>query len=545
MKPSHSRRTNDTPSGHPVGVPLGALLRRVVVLSTARPASHRGIPSLPVPGRRRAPWALVLSTTVALGLVMPSTPAAAQSELRWIAYVREVPQSEHEYRGALTTLRSDGRGQRTLIEGGVLAVDLGPGGVVHAAREQEPIGNHPPSSSLVTAWINKAMLEEGGEADSYYDGVAVSSEGSVAISRQVMNTRPVPPFLSQGLDDLRSTAVPVLVPPEKPPGTSGLVPSAEKDSYQLLFTNDPEGQLAHVEQVNVLVTGTTGAPEPIPDAQAQGVSVRGTNGQFFCGASTCFLTWQEVEATYTVGEFGAKEEATAFAESLVPIEDLAGSAWREGTANRTPTPDLIVRDAAGGERVLASVEGFCECGFRPLDWNVQNDGLLVLTSANGYAMLQEYRTEGSGKPTTLAEGPYDRPGRQDGILDAAYGPDGVVALFGDAGGPSGTLRKLDSSNALATGVRAFDIEGSTLAYVDAGGEGDVVVRDLPSGEERTIGAGAIDVSVAPDVIQAAPSEAAPSDDEGLPALLLAVFAVGGLALLGGAVLFWRARRRQR
>jgi hypothetical protein len=540
MKPSHSRRTNDTPSRHPDGVPLGALLRRVVVLSTARPASHRGIPSLPVPGRRRVPSGLLLSAIFALGLFIQPSLAAAQPQLRWIAYVRAAPQSEYEYRGALTTVRSDGRGQRTLIEGGVLAVDLGPGGVVHAAHEQEPIGNHPPSSSLVTAWINKGMQEGGSEADSYYNGVAASSAGHLAISRQVTETQDVPSFLSEGLDDLQATTVPVLVPPEEPVGTEGLVPSAEEDSYHLLFTNDPAGELAHVEQINVLVTGTTGVPEPIPDPQSQQVSVRGTDGQFFCGASACFLTWQEVDATYTVGEFGAQEDATAFAESLVPIETVAGSAWREGPEESTPTPELIVRDTAGVERVLHSVEGFCECGFRPLDWNPGSDRLLVLASAEGYSMLQEYRADGSGEPATLAED-MDPEGL-DVILDAAYGPEGVVALFGGEGGPPGTLRTLDSAEAVATDIWAFDIEGSTLAYVDAAR--DVIVRDLATGDERAVGHGAIDVSVAPDVIRAASTESTPSEDEGPSALLLALIAVGGVALLGGAAFFLIARRRR-
>jgi hypothetical protein len=512
----------------------------VVVLLTARPASHRGIPSLPVPGRRRAPWAFLLSAIFSLGLFINPVLAAAEPELRWIAYLREEPQTEFEYRGALTTVRSDGRGQRTLIEGGVLAVDLGPGGAVHAAHEQEPIGNHPPSSSLVTAWINKGMQEGGSEADSYYNGVAASSAGHLAISRQVTKTQDVPSFLSEGLDDLQATTVPVLVPPEEPVGTGGLVPSAEEDSYHLLFTNDPAGELAHVEQINVLVTGTTGVPEPIPDPQSQQVSVRGTDGQFFCGASACFLTWQEVDATYTVGEFGAQEDATAFAESLVPIETVAGSAWREGPEESTPTPELIVRDTAGVERVLQSVEGFCECGFRPLDWNPGSDRLLVLASAEGYSMLQEYRADGSGEPATLAED-MDSEGL-DVILDAAYGPEGVVALFGGEGGPPGILRGLDATEDLAIDVRAFDIEGSTLAYVDA--VGDVIVRDLATGDERTVGHGAIDVSVAPDVIRAASTESTPSEDEGPSALLLALIAVGGVALLGGAAFFLIARRRR-
>jgi hypothetical protein len=541
MKPSHSRRTNDTTTGHPEQVPLRALLRRVVVLSTARPASHRGIPSLPVPGRRRASGvslsALALSLAVLSILV---TPASAAPELRWIAYVRAKPGFRF---GAAETVRSDGREHRTLIDR-VLAIDVGPDGVVYAAREEETVGNLPPQSSLVTTYILDPKLEGGGAADTNYLGVAASSNGKLAILRQVTETQMIPPFLSDGLTVLRSTNLRVLVPPEEPPGTGGLVPTAEEDSFQLLFTNDPAGELSHAEQINVMVTGTLGTPEPIPDPQSRPVRVRDSDGQFYCGASVCFLTWQELDVTYTVGEFGANEEAVAFAESLVPIESLAGSRWREGTSEPLPTPELIVRDRSGDEQVLESVEGFCECGFWPLDWSPENDRILVLASAEGYSRLQEYRANGSEDPVDLAEG-SSGPGGEEVPLDAAYGPEGIIALLGIEGGPPGTLQQLEGGEVVATEVRAFDIEGSTLAYVRAGG--DVIVRDLSTGNERTVGRGAIDVSVAPDLISGSGGvmPKTPAEDERIPALVVAVIGLGALGLLGGALLLALARRRRR
>ena len=547
MKPLHSRRTNDTPTRHPWSVPLGALLRRVVVLSTARPASHRGIPSLPVPGRRRASEVAVCASLLLLGLAILVTPAAASPELRWIAYVRAKGEAGlSDYRGAVEVVRSDGRGKRTLIEDRVLAVDLGPRGGVFAAQEEEMATDSPPKGSVVMASVTDGPPERvyAEESGTYYYGVAASSDGDVAVIRQVTRKTEVPPFLADAVGVLRSTNLPVLVPPEEPPGTGGLVPSAEQDFYDLTFTNDPAGKLAHASQVNVFVTGSMEElHDPRSDPTSQTIDVRGTDGVFFCGASACFATWTELDVNYTVGEFGAKEEAIAFAESLVPIEALAGSHWREGKAEPTPTPELIVRDSGGSERVLQSVEGFCECGFRPLDWDSQNDRLLVLASTEGYTTLQEYRADGSGEPATVAEARADPEGL-DVILDAAYGPDGVVALFGGEGGPPGTLRQLEGDESLAPEVRAFDIEGSTLAYVD--GAGDVIVRDLPTGQERTVGEGAIDVSVAPDVISAPGgfvAETSPADD-GFPVLPVGI-ALAGLTLLTGTALLLHARRRAR
>ena len=52
------------------------------------------------------------------------------------------------------------------------------------------------------------------------------------------------------------------------------------------------------------------------------VEVRGTEGSFGCGASACFLDWEEFGVSYTVGEFGDPQDAVAFAESLEPIDQL-------------------------------------------------------------------------------------------------------------------------------------------------------------------------------------------------------------------------------
>jgi len=531
MKPSYSRRTNDTTTGHPRRVPLRALLRRVVVLSTARPASHRGIPSLPVPGRRRASGVLISAFALALPLLpILAPPTSAAPELRWIAYVRAEPKLE--FRGSAEAVRSDGRGQRTLIEGGVIAVDLGPGGKVFAAKDED-LGNLSTNSSVVMASVADGphVPVYAGESGTYYYGVAASSDGDVAIIRQVTQEQGVLPFLSDAVGVLRSTTVPVLVPREEPPGTGGLVPSAEEEFYRLLFTNDPAGELAHAQQVNVFVEATLGDFDPVPGNGSQSVDVRESDGRFFCGASACFLTWRELGVTYTVGEFGTKEDAVAFAESLVSME------------GPKPAPELIVGDAGGSDRVLQSGEGLCECSFRPLDWNPENDRILVLTSADGYSRLQEYRANGSADPVELAESAFG-PGGEEVPLDAAYGPEGIIALLGGEGGPPGTLQQLEGGEVMATNVRAFDIEGSTLAYVRA--DGDVIVRDLSTENERTVGRGAIDVSVAPDLISGSGGSVAktPAEDEGIPALVGAVIVLGALGLLGVFLLTLVRQRRR-
>jgi hypothetical protein len=124
-------------------------------------------------------------------------------------------------------------------------------------------------------------------------------------------------------EELAAAGVPALVPPDRPPGTTATVGEAERHFYTVLFTNDPEGTLAHAEQVNVFVTGTDEPTEPVPDARP--VDVRGGVGAFFCGAAACFLDWREGGTTYSVGEFGSPEDAVSFAESLVPLEEVAGA----------------------------------------------------------------------------------------------------------------------------------------------------------------------------------------------------------------------------
>jgi hypothetical protein len=484
-----------------------------------------------------------------LGLVAITTPVTATSvatELRWIAYVRTQQKPVLEVRGDLIAVRSDGQSERTLVEGGVQKADLGPGGIVHATREQSPEANHPRSYSLVRAWIDKPIEEGESQTDTEYYGVAASFSGEVALGRQITTIEEVPPFLLEGIDDLRSTRVPVLVPTENPPGTKGLVASAEKDSYQLVFTNDPEGELAHVEQINVVVSGTTGAVEPMPDPQSQPVTTERGDGRFFCGASACFLTWQEQGTTYTVGEFGAIEEAGSFVDSLVYIEELAGSGWREGKGDRVSAPELIVQETSGKERILEAPLASCNCTFLPLDWNAESDRLLVLTlpGFKSPLLLQEYSATGSPKPVTLFDGAEEIGGR-DEISDAAYGPDGVVALLGSDVGPGipGNLWDLETDDIIVNYVRAFDIEGSTLAYVN--GSAEVIVRDLVTGNERTVGEGAIDVAVAPDVISAGQGEPVQleieEDGPGIPAIILIV--VAGLAILAGAALLFVLRRR--
>jgi hypothetical protein len=546
MKPLHSCRTNDTPRRHPVRVTRGALLRRVVVLSTTRPASHRGIPSLPVPGRRRAPGVrafAVLALALLSQVILPS-PVTARQDLRWIAYVRTDEGADSG--GSVDVVRTDGRARRTLIEGGVDVLDLGPGGLVYAAREEEA-GDSRPSGSVLTASIGgevRSLYRR--DADTRYLGVSASSDGSVAIFRQVTETPQIPTFLSGSVGILRSTNVPVLVPPEEPPGTGGLVPSAEADSYRVLFTNDPAGALAHAEQVNVFVMGTTGDPifDPSSDPQPDIAPVRATEGRFFCGASACFLSWQELDATYTVGEFGTKADAVAFAESLVSMDALAGPLWRRGETSAVPTPQLIVRSRSGNERVLQSVEGFCECAFMPLDWSGGNDRLLVLAAAEGDSRLQEYSVDGSGSPVDVG-GNGARAGGREVVLDAAYGPNGIVALFGGEEGPPGVLQELEGGRILARDVRAFDLEGSSLGYV--GSNGEVVVRNLTSGSERILGRHGLDVSVGPDLIPGhQPSEEPPTSREGgVPLILTGLLAVVAATLVvGGVILFSTARGRR-
>jgi hypothetical protein len=93
-------------------------------------------------------------------------------------------------------------------------------------------------------------------------------------------------------------------------------------------------------------------------------------------------------------------------------------------------------------------------------------------------------------------------------------------------------------------VRAFDVAGSTMAYVTGGGK--VVVRNLTNGRERTVGRGAVDVSVSPDAIAARPRgvpATEPASGSVSPLLWVALVLVA-LALLGGGLLL-AARLRSR
>lgn len=158
---------------------------------------------------------------------------------------------------------------------------------------------------------------------------------------------PGPEHLTPVLEALGAAGIPVLVPPERPPGTTATVAEADDHFYRLLFTNDPEGTLAHAEQVNVIITGRDGPLEPPPEAIR--VEVRGTEGAFSCGASACFLDWEEGGVAYSIGEFGGPEDAAAFAGSLVALDDLpAGDADPPpGPPARNGPPAAVVALLAG------------------------------------------------------------------------------------------------------------------------------------------------------------------------------------------------------
>lgn len=144
-------------------------------------------------------------------------------------------------------------------------------------------------------------------------------------------TQEPPGHLEPVLAELKGAGVAVLVPPERPPGTTATLAEAAGHFYRVLFTNDPEGRLAHAEQVNVFVAGSDDPFQPPIDAHP--VEVRDAQGAFFCGAAACFLDWREADTTFSVGEFGAPDDAVGFAESLVSLEELA-----EGASPPPPTP---------------------------------------------------------------------------------------------------------------------------------------------------------------------------------------------------------------
>jgi hypothetical protein len=472
--------------------------------------------------RLRACFLIALVASVTSLLPQPAIAA----EIRWVAYVRA---DEPFLPGSLHVVQSTGGEARTLGDQ-VLTADLGRGGQVFAVRQE---GRDLTRSSVIrysrAGRPNQLLPADG----TLYVSLASGPQGQVAILRFVNRGTETPAFLRNAIPVLSSTEVPVLTPPEEPSGPVELetVTEGSRRSYRLLFTNDPEGELSHAEQYNVFVEGRRGSEETPPDATE--VEVRGTTGAFFCGASACFLTWEEDGTTYSVGEFGSPEDATGFAESLEAIEAVAGEEWRLG--GEISVPELVTLEPDGTETVLESVKGFCECGFQPVSWDREGH-LLVIQGAEGFTELVEYPAAG-GEPETLA-----RSDLEGMIFDAAYGPDGVLLLRAGEGGLVGTVQTLDGES-VAQDVRAFDASGSTMAYVRENGQ--VVVRNMTNGRERTVGRGAVDVSVSPDVLSARALEQPPFQvtSGSRSPLLWAALALGVLAVLGGGVVLGTRLRR--
>jgi hypothetical protein len=463
-----------------------------------------------------------------LAALIPHPASAA--EVRWVAYVRA---DEPFLPGTLHLVKSDGT-ERRMLARNVVAADLGSEGNLYAIHQE---GEDFTTTSVIRVpmkGLNFRLLPADG---TLYLSLAAGARGAVAVQRFVTRGADVPGFLRNAIPILASTEVPVLTPPERPTGPVELSTVAEsgRRSYRLMFTNDPGGQKSHAEQFNVFVEGRKSSDEPPPDATE--VEVRGTTGAFFCGASACFLSWEENESTYMVGEFGAAEDATAFADSLLHIEEVAGSEWRLG--GEIQAPELVTLESDGSEKILESVEGFCECGFQPVSWGPADEGLLVIRGAEGFTELVEYSAAG-GEPETLAKGDLGEGGM---ILDAAYGPEGMLLLRAGELGPPGTIETLDGE-IVAEKVQAFDVAGSTLVY--ATGNGRVVVRNLTNGRERTVGRGAVDVSVSPDAIPAPPptQPAVETESGNTSPLLWVALALVALAILGGGLLLG-ARLRSR
>ena len=468
----------------------------------------------------------------ALALAL-STPQAAtagpEAELRWIAYVRGSPERGN---GALVLVRSDGSGERVRIRGEVTEADLGGSRLAHAILTSP---EDPSRSRLVRARIGGRGDPQdvtAGPRGAYLIGLAASPEDEVAIQRYVAVTPEVPDHLEGTLEELARFEPAVLAPPDRPPGTTDTVADGTRQTYDLLFTNDPEGEQAHVDQVNVFVRGSTHEPEAQPDAAP--TPVRGTTGSFWCGASACFLDWEEDGVFYTVGEFGSPEQAAGFAESLRPMENLAGPVWRSPGDVRAPELVVLRR---GGEEELESVRDFCECGYHPVDWNEGATRLLVVLGVEGFTALHEYGA--GGEPTVIREG------TEAGILDAAYGPDGILLLEAPGFRRRGEVRTLEGET-LAEDVRSFDVAGSTFAYVT--GDRRVMVRDLRTGEERQVGERAFGVSVGPDLLvrpTRAPPSFPPVEAGRFPWMLVAVIAAAAAALGLGTYLIVRSRRQAR
>jgi hypothetical protein len=451
------------------------------------------------------------------------TPAVAQTgrdEARWVVFVSG---GRNQFAGSLEAVRADGSEARTLLQNGVIAADAGPEEVLYAVRES----GDPPLAELLRIDIGTGLSESlsAPRADTFYFSVATSTLGDVAFERFVPPSPPdPPPHLAPAVETLRETFLfPILVPTERPAGTTDTVAEATEDFYRLLFTNDPSQQMAHAAQVNVFVDATLDERQPPQDATP--VTVRDREGSFFCGASTCFLQWREPTGgpTYIVGEFGSESQAVSFAEALVPIEDILGFAWQDPEGIQVP--QVVVRTTTGAESILREETGFCECGYRPVDWSADGRRVLVIFGSEGFVTrLEEYDASSGGEPAIVGER------RGEVIIDAGYGPEGILALFAGEGGPPGTLETLDGE-VLVEGVRAFDVQGSLLAYVNK--KRDVVVRDLETGIEQTVGERALEVSIAPETaILPTPSPSPESaSEDGVPVAIVIPAGVGALALI--------------
>ena len=468
---------------------------------------------------------------VTLAVVLTIAPARAGPDTTRVVFVVPGPDG---FTGALRSADIDGGGAVTLIEEGVSRADAG-GGWAYAIHEGADAPPELMRSPLETG--DATLLDVA--ASGFVTDVAASSTGEVALLRFVEADTAIPAHLEGTLGRLARPIFPVLVPPDRPGGTTGTVAEGRRRSYDLLFTNDPEQELAHAEQINVFVAGSRASRPPPPDATP--VQVRGTQGSFGCGASACFLDWEELGASYTVGEFGSPDDAVAFAESLQSIDELLGPGWRAGPDFGYQVPELVVIHEAGPETIFDSVEGFCECGFSPKDWDEEGERLLVILGAEGYTALHEY--EGPGGGEQLLEG-LDGP-----ILDASYGPDGrPLALVAKDWGRAGQIRTLDGT-VLVERARAFDAQGEILAFVSGGGR--LVVRDLDTGAETVIAERAIDVALA---LQGSPSpeptgtqQAEPPpgrpEEGGAPWPLVAAIGGGAFLLGAGTWALVRARRR--
>lgn len=473
-------------------------------------------------------WRTPLALVLVLGYGPVAQTGADEPEVRWVAYVRG---SADTFTGSLAAVLTTGERRTSLAGDEISRIAAGPDGVVYGIREG---GLEPPELLRTRVEGSAAHPVDVGSDRPLVTDVAVSPTGALAFLRFVDTTLDVPGHLEGALDTLAMSAVPILAPPQRPPGTTGTVPDATQRFYRLLFTNDPEGALAHVDQINVSITGSTDPEVTLP--QMAEVPVRDTMGSFGCGASACFLQWEELDTTYSIGEFEDPSVAAAFAESLVNLDELLGPTWRGGLDFQVP--ELVVRGGDGQDRIVESVRQFCECGFRPVAWDPMGRDLLVIFAAEGFTSLQEYRSA-RGEPTQLLEGDEEL------ILDADYGPDEILVLTSEEFAPTGEVRTL-SGETLVSDVRSFDVEGSTLAYVNAGG--DVMIRDLAGGTERRVAREAIQVALGPDLIRGPVTPERPRATRrepgggGLPWETIAIIGgAAGLLAIGSGLLI-RSRR---